>query len=366
MAEQKTVHEVTYDLLRSLGLTTVFGNPGSTEETFLKNFPDDFTYVLGLQEASVMAMADGFAQSTGKPALVNVHTGAGTGNAMGSLMAAYRGNTPLIVTAGQQAREMVLCEPYLTNSQGNPVASAVGEMGLSNPPALKTFPRRSCGPTRWPFSRRRARFLSIPLDDWDKPALGPAVVRTVSHRVGPDAERLRSFADRINRHNGPMLVFGPEVDRSGAWDAGVAFAEKVGAPVYGSPLPDRASFPENHRLYQGPLPMTIAGAEKTLRGHDLAIVIGAQVFRYYPYVAGEYLPEGTDLLQITNDPALAAAAPVGDSVLSDSLLALEQLVDMVDDHSDRTVPAAPVRNSAVDWSASRRLPRMRCGRPWLR
>ena len=132
-----------------------------------------------------------------------------------------------------------------------------------------------------------------------------------------------------------MLVYGPEVDRSGAWDAAVAFAEKLGAPVYGSPLPDRASFPENHRLYQGPLPMTIAGAEKTLRGHDLAIVIGAQVFRYYPYVAGEYLPEGTDLLQITNDPALAAAAPVGDSVLGDSLLALEQLVGMVDDHSDR-------------------------------
>ena len=65
---RKTVHEVTYDLLRTLGLTTVFGNPGSTEQTFLQNFPDDFTYVLGLQEASVLAMADGFAQSTGKPA----------------------------------------------------------------------------------------------------------------------------------------------------------------------------------------------------------------------------------------------------------------------------------------------------------
>ena len=117
MTGQRTVRDVTYDLLRSLGLTTVFGNPGSTEETFLKNFPADFSYILGLQEASVMAMADGFAQSTGKPALVNVHTGAGTANAMGSLIAAYKGNTPLIVTAGQQTREMVLCEPYLTNSE---------------------------------------------------------------------------------------------------------------------------------------------------------------------------------------------------------------------------------------------------------
>jgi len=115
MTDQKTVHDVTYDLLRKLGLTTVFGNPGSTEQTFLQDFPGDFTYVLALQEASALAMADGFAQSTGKPALVNLHTAAGTGNAMGSLVAAYRANTPLIVTAGQQTREMSLCDPYLNN-----------------------------------------------------------------------------------------------------------------------------------------------------------------------------------------------------------------------------------------------------------
>src|SRR6185295_12608469 len=136
-----------------------------------------------------------------------------------------------------------------------------------------------------------------------------------------------------------MVVYGPEVDRSGGWDAGVVFAEKLGAPVYGSPLPDRVSFPENHRLYQGPLPMTIAGAEKILRGHDLAIVIGAQVFRYYPYVAGEYLPEGTDLLQITNDPHLAAVAPVGDSLIGDVRVALEQLVEMVDAPTNRPAPS---------------------------
>ena len=81
--------------------------------------------------------------------------------------------------------------------------------------------------------------------------------------------------------------------------------------------------------------MTVAGVSEVLRGHDLVVVIGAQVFRYYPYVAGEYLPEGTELLQITDDPRLAGAAPVGDSLLGDALLALEQLVDMVDDHSDR-------------------------------
>ena len=180
MTDKKSVHEVTYDLLRELGLTTVFGNPGSTEETFLKNFPDDFTYVLGLQEASVVAMADGFAQSTGKPALVNVHTAAGMGNAMGNLVAAAKGNTPLIVTAGQQTREMALCEPYLTNKDET------------------VFPQPW---VKWAYEPKRAEdvpaafmraytvalqppagpvFLSIPLDDWEKPALGPAVIRTAS------------------------------------------------------------------------------------------------------------------------------------------------------------------------------------------
>jgi benzoylformate decarboxylase len=352
MAHARTVHEVTYELLRELGLTTVFGNPGSTEETFLKNFPDDFTYVLGLQEASVVAMADGFAQSTGKPALVNVHTAAGMGNAMGNLVAAAKGNTPLIVTAGQQTREMVLCEPYLTNKDETvfpqPWVKWAYEPKRAEdvPAAIMRAYAVALQPPAGPV------FVSIPLDDWEKPALGPAVIRTVSHRVSPDADRLRAFAERINGAQRPLLVFGPEVDRSGAWDAGVAFAEKVGAPVYSGPLPDRASFPEDHRSFQGQLPMTIAGVTEVLRDHDLVVVIGAQVFRYYPYVAGEYLPEGTELLHITADPGLAGAAPVGDSVLGDTLLALEQLVDMIDDHSDREVPARQVPTSAVDVTGS--------------
>jgi benzoylformate decarboxylase len=341
MTNQPTVRDVTYDMLRKLGLTTVFGNPGSTEETFLKNFPDDFTYVLGLQEASVVAMADGFAQSTGKPALVNVHTGAGTGNAMGSLIAAYKGNTPLIVTAGQQTREMVSCDPYLTNKDATllplPWVKWAYEPARAEdvPAAFMRAYAVAMQPPTGPV------YLSIPLDDWDKPALGPAVVRTVSHRVSPDAERLREFAKRIDAAQNPMVVFGPEVDRAGAWDAGVAFAEKFGAPVYGGPLGDRASFPERHPLYRGPLAMTIAGVTEAIRGHDLVIVIGAQVFRYYPYVAGEYLPEGSDLLQITADPEVAGAAPVGDSLLGDPLLVLEQLTDLIADHSDRKIPPAP-------------------------
>src|SRR5256885_10768537 len=94
-----TVYQATYGLLRELGLTTIFGNPGSTEQPFLKNFPADFEYVLALQEATAVAMADGFAQATGKPALLNLHTSAGTGHGMGNIMTAFQNKTPLIITA---------------------------------------------------------------------------------------------------------------------------------------------------------------------------------------------------------------------------------------------------------------------------
>lgn len=346
MTEQKTVHDVTYDLLRTLGLTTIFGNPGSTEETFLQDFPEDFTYVLALQEASAVAMADGFAQATGKPALVNLHTAAGTGNGIGSLVAAARANTPLIITAGQQTREMSVIDPYLNNPDATTMPQPWVKWSYE-PARAEDVPaaimRAYAIATQAPMG---PVFLSIPLDDWQKPALGPAVVRTVSQRVAPDAERLAEFAEKMNQAKSPVLVLGPEVDRAGGWDAGIAFAEKFGAPVFGSALPDRVSFPETHPLYQGPLPMTIAGVSQALHGHDLVVVIGAEVFRYYPYVAGDYLPEGTDLLQITSDPRVAAKAPVGDSLIGDVKTVLESLVDMID-ATDRPAPTPFNRDRAV-------------------
>src|SRR5919107_2926070 len=95
-----TVREATFDLFRRLKMTTVFGNPGSTELPFLKDFPEDFRYVLGLQEAAVVGMADGYAQGTGRAALVNLHTSPGLGNAMGAIVTAWHGRTPLVITAG--------------------------------------------------------------------------------------------------------------------------------------------------------------------------------------------------------------------------------------------------------------------------
>lgn len=334
----QTVWAVTYDLLRALGLTTIFGNPGSTEQPFLKNFPADFRYILGLQEASVVAMADGFAQASGRPVLVNLHTCAGTGNGMGNLMTAFMNKTPLIVTAGQQTRDMILGDPFLTNRDETMLPRPYVKWAYQPvraqdvPGAIMRAYALALQPPAGPV------YVSIPLDDWDQMALGPAVVRSVSTRVAPDPDRLRELARRISAANKVALIYGQEIDRSGGWEAGIALAEKLRAPVFEAPNTERPSFPETHPLFQGRLPMAIAQLGETLRGFELAVVIGATVFRYYPYVAGPVLPPGCELLHITNDPNDAASAFVGDSLLGDAKLALEGLVDLVDAGTSRVPP----------------------------
>ena len=137
-------------------------------------------------------------------------------------------------------------------------------------------PRRSCAPMRWLLQPPAGPvFLSIPLDDWDKPALGPAVVRTVSHRVRPDAGRLRDFAERLNKAQRPMLVFGPEVDRSGGLGGRCGCRRKGGGGGLWQRVPDRVSFPEI-TLSIGTIADDDRRCRGVLRGHDLVMVIGAQ------------------------------------------------------------------------------------------
>ena len=339
------IRETTFDLMRDLGLTTVFGNPGSTEETFLKDFPKDFRYILGLQEASVLAMADGFAQATDKPAFVNLHTAPGLGNALGNLVNTRMSKTPMILTTGQQTREMLLMEPWLTNVDAT------------------TFPKPH---VKWSYEPSRAEdvpaavmrayaaavqppagpvYLSLPLDDWAKPALGSAVVRDVARRVAPDPDRLHAFADALSKASSPALVYGADIDRANAWSDAIALAERVGGPVFAAPASERAVFPEDHPQFAGSLPFAIPQLAAKLKGHDLVLVLGAPVFRYYPYEPGQYLPEGCRLLHITDDPEEAARAPVGDSLIGDAGLALAELVRLTP-KSGRS-PAAAYKPAAA-------------------
>ncbi|KKK04494.1 benzoylformate decarboxylase [Micromonospora sp. HK10] len=334
-----TVRDTTYDLLRDLGLQTVFGNPGSTEEPFLQDFPADFRYVHALQEASAVAMADGYAQATGRPAHVNLHTAPGTGNGMGNLVTAWHNRTPLIVTAGQQTREMLLIEPRLANLRATeltqPYVKWAHEPARAQdiPAAFLRAYATAVQPPAGPV------FLSLPMDDWARPADPPPQRRTVATRVAPDPDRLRDFAAVLAGSRAPVLVLGAAVDRADAWPAAVALAERLAAPVWSAPAPERAVFPEDHPHFRGVLPYAIGPLAEALHGHDTVLVVGAPVFRYYPHVPGDYLPGDARLLHVTDDPDEAARAPVGESLLGDAGLTLATLGELLP-AAGRAAPAA--------------------------
>lgn len=352
----RTVKEVTFDLLRRLGVTTIVGNPGSTEETFLKDFPADFKYVMALQESSVVAIADGLSQSLRRPVIVNVHTGAGMGNAMGTILTAYQNKTPLIITAGQQTRDMLLIEPLLTNIEATVMPrpwvkwsyepARAEDVPGSFMRAYATAVQQPTGPV----------FLSLPLDDWDKPMPEVEVFRTVAGRQGPDPDRVTEFAEKINKSKNPVLVFGADIARSQGWNEAIQLAERLSAPVWAAPFAERTSFPEDHPLYKGILPPAIGPLSQKLTGHDLVLVVGAPVFRYYPYVAGDFLPSGAGLLHVTDDPDMSAKAAVGDSLVSDAKLFLCNLLAKVEARQKSF--AAPLRKPAAkaDRSAMPLLP----------
>src|SRR6187431_3213840 len=135
-----TVREAAFELFRARGMTTVFGNPGSTELPMLADFPDDFSYVLGLQEAVAVGMADGYAQASGRPTHVNLHTAPGLGNAMGAIFNAQANKSPLLVTAGQQVRAQITLQANLTNKDATRVPHPYVKWSFEPPRAQDVVP----------------------------------------------------------------------------------------------------------------------------------------------------------------------------------------------------------------------------------
>jgi benzoylformate decarboxylase len=340
-----SVRDATFDLFRAHGMTTIFGNPGSTELPMLADFPEDFTYVLGLQELVVVGMADGYAQATGRPTHVNLHTAPGVGNAVGGIFNAQANKSPLVITAGQQVRPQIMIEANLTNRDAT-IGPQPYVKWSHEPPRAQDVPgalaraiHHATLPPRGPA------FVSIPMDDWNQEAdedrASRSLMRKVSGRAAPNPDALQALAVRLAFADRPVLVAGPDIDAAGAWDAAIALAEKQRLPVWASPATggSRIGFPERHPNFVGILPPAIGPIGETLKDHDLVLVIGSSVFPYYPYLPGPLLAEGTSLVAITSDSGEAARAPMGDAIVGDVALALEHLVELVPDaERDRPEP----------------------------
>jgi benzoylformate decarboxylase len=320
-----TVRAAVLDLLRAFGMTSIFGNPGSTELPFFLGFPDDFRYVLGLQESVVVGMADGYAQATRHAAFVNLHSAAGVGHAMGSIFTAYRNRTPLVITAGQQARSMLPYDPFLFSAQATELP--------------KPYVKWSCEPSRAedvPQAVARAYYIamqpprgpvlvSVPADDWAREC-EPVLPRVVSTEIRPEPRVLDAIGAALDNSEHPAVVVGAAVDRDAAWDEVVRLAERHNAAVWVAPMSGRCSFPEDHPLFAGFLPAMREKIVKLLSGHDVIVALGAAAFTYHVEGTGPHVPAGARLMQLVDDPNIAAWTPQGASVVGSIRLGVLDLL----------------------------------------
>jgi acyl-CoA reductase-like NAD-dependent aldehyde dehydrogenase/thiamine pyrophosphate-dependent acetolactate synthase large subunit-like protein len=336
----QTVAEVVFDFLRRHGMTRIFGNPGSTEIPMFVDLPEDFSYVLGLQEASVVGMADGYAQITGRAAFVNLHSAAGLGHALGSIYTAYRDRAPLVIVTGQQSRALLPHDPFLFNE--SPTEFPKPYVKWASEPARAADVPAAIARAYWIAMQppRGPALVSVPLSDWDEIA-APLPVREIETTYGAAPEALARLAARLDAARQPVIVVGPVVDIDGAWEATVRLAERLQAKVWAAPRSWRASFPERHPLFAGFLPPVQPGLTRCLGDADLVLVLGSPVFTYHFPSTDAHIPAGADLYLITDDPRQVAGAAVGSAIVSNLRLAAGSLAARVRQRAIRTEPARP-------------------------
>jgi len=343
--------DVLLDVLRSEGVTHLFGNPGSTELPLIDALAEagDLHYVLGLQEATVVGMADGYAQATGRPAFVNLHTSAGLGNAIGNLTNARANRTPLVVTAGQQDYRHIATDPLLSGPLVELAAGATKSgHEVRTAAELGTILRRAFHDAATP--PEGPVFTSLPMDLLDEEVPAGAPPPSVRHVLGL-AEGLEDLAELLA---GPAvgrvgIVAGDAVAAAGAVPALVAVAEALGAPVHGAPLHGRGVFPPAHPLFRGMLNPAAAAIRATLEAYDRVLLVGEQAFMVYPYTPGPAVPPQVELLHLSPDPSqLGRTWPVRLGVAGDPRRTLEALLPLLAARVDRAAAADALQAATVE------------------
>jgi benzoylformate decarboxylase len=292
------------ELLKQEGVRVMFGNPGTTELPLMDALAveQDLRYVLALQEAPAMAMADGYAQASGGLAVVNLHVAPGLGNAMGMLYDAQKAGSPLLVTAGQHEQTFNLTEPILwadLPTIARPLVKWSYEVRRLEdlPRALHRATKTALAPPTGPV------FLSLPGDILNASAdieLGSPTRIAAATRADPAAiDRAARLLARAAR---PIILAGDAVAQTNALTELVRLAEQLGAPVYDEGVASRTAFPSTHPLYRGSFARLSPVIRGILQDHDLLLSIGADLFTLSLPNVIEGLPEGLPVIHLDTDP----------------------------------------------------------------
>ena len=319
------------EILKQEGVEVLFGNPGTTELPLMDAFAveRDMQYILGLQESVVMAMADGYAQASGKLAVVNLHVTPGLGNAMGMLYDAQKAASPILVTAGQHDQDFNRTEPILY-AELTPIARPLVKWAdeVHRLQDLPLMVHRACktalAPPTGPV------FLSLPGDILKNEADIDLMAPTrVASGVRGDRAAVEAAAKALASAKRPVIMAGDSVAQSRALTELVALAELIGAPVYAELIANTASFPSSHPLFRGAMSRSQAAMRKIFDQHDLLFSVGADLFALS--LPEDIAPVSPDLriIQLDTDPwELGKNFPAEVAILGSPKATLPELTEL--------------------------------------
>ncbi len=292
--------DVLFEVLRSEGVTRIFGNPGSTEMPLMDQLygQTDFTYTLGLQEATVVGMADGYAQATNRAAFVNLHTAGGIGHAMGTIAGSKLTRTPLVITAGNQDTRHLAREPWLSGdlvAMARPCVKWAVEVNRAEDVGIimrRAFAIAHAHP-------RGPVFVSLPmnlmLEDVQSPAPEKSAATTLA---AGDVSALLAALNTTSPEKTVLLLSDAVLHEDAAREA-IALADSLNARVYGTPLLARNVFPASHAAWRGVLPPDFALIREKLKDFELCILFGDHEMLAYSYREGGPFPDGMKVAQVS-------------------------------------------------------------------
>ena len=336
------------ELLKQEGVDTIFGNPGTTELPLMDALAVEskLRYVLALQEAAVMAMADGYAQAGGRLAVVNVHVTPGLGNAMGMLYDAQKAGSPILVTAGQHDQSFTFTEPILWGDLppiARPLVKWSSEVRrLSElPRAIHRAVKTALAPPTGPV------FLSLPGDVLTGEAdLDLGAPTRVATRLRGDAAAIDAAAELLLRARRPVIMAGDAVAQSRAHAEVVRVAELLGAPVHPESVPSTASFPSSHPLFKGALTRVAPSLRAALEQYDLLFSIGADLFTMSLPSDVDPMPPGLKLVHLDNDAwEIGKNYPAEVAILGDPKATLQELIVVLERQMTASQRAAAAERS---------------------
>lgn len=317
------------DVLKQEGVEYMFGNPGTTELPLMDGLVGEpaLTYVLALQEAAVVAMADGYAQASGKLGVISVHVAPGLGNALGMLYDAQKAGAPLLVTAGQHDQSFNVTEPILW-ADLPPIARPFVKWS-SEVRRLEDLPRlvhraakTALAPPTGPV------FLSLPADVLQAEGVVDLGAPTrVAPRIRGDRAAVEAAAETLARADRPLILAGDAVAYSDAHAELVAVAEALGAPVYAEGVANTASFPSSHPLFRGAFLRLAPAVRQVLSDVDVLFSVGGDLLTLSLPADVDPMPPGLEVIHLDTDPwELGKNYPTGVAILGDPKATLPDLL----------------------------------------